>query len=113
MPPPDPDLDALDPDRLREALAAAGYTVDGVEDLLGPRAFLALARGQVVPALRVARGGSPLETLVRLFLLRTAEPAAAVERALAPHGLGPALQAGLVERDGDLVRAALDVRPYG
>jgi methylase of polypeptide subunit release factors len=89
-----------------------GYTVDAVEDLLGPRAFLALVRGQVVPALRATRGGAPLETLVRLFLLRSTEPEPAVQRALSPHPLGAALSARLVERAGDGLRAGLDVRPY-
>jgi methylase of polypeptide subunit release factors len=110
--PADPDPSVLDTHRLREAFAAADYTVDAVEDLLGPRAFLALARGQVVPALRATRGGSPLETLVRLFLLRSTEPEAAVQRALSPSPLGGALSAGLVARAEGGLRAGLDVRPY-
>lgn len=44
--------------------------------------------------------------LVRLFLLGTSEPRAAVETALPPVE-------GLLERDGTGLRAALDVRSYG
>ena len=56
---------------LRDALAAATYTYDAVGDLLGTTAQLALARNETTPALRRTTGGSPLETLVRLFLLQT------------------------------------------
>jgi hypothetical protein len=105
-------VEQVDPERLREAFRAAGYTVDGVEERLGALAYRALARGSVVPALRATGGGTPLDTLIRLFLLRGDEPSAAVERALVPHSLDVALRAGLVERDGDAVRALLDVRPY-
>ncbi len=95
--------------RLRDALLAAAYTSDGVADLLGPVAHAALARHETVPARRATAGGSPLETLIRLFLLQLPVDAGAMERAL-PVDL--AVAGGLVELDGDQVRARLDVRPY-
>ena len=61
--------------RLREALLAAAFTADGLLDLLGAPAYAALARSETVPALRATRGDTPLETLVRLFLLQ--QPVAA------------------------------------
>jgi hypothetical protein len=91
-------------DRLGAALRAAGYTADRVVELLGDEAAGALARGERVPALRVTGGGSPVETLVRLFLLGTTEPAKAVEAAMPVTAL--------VEPDGDGYRAAVDLRPY-
>lgn len=66
--------------QLREALLAAAFTADGLLDLLGAAAYAALARSETVPALRATRGGSPLDALVRLFLLQRAVPA---ERAAA------------------------------
>ncbi|WP_425566330.1 DUF7059 domain-containing protein, partial [Oerskovia jenensis] len=67
---------------LRDDLAAASYTVDGVEDFLGPLAAAALHREQAVPALRVARAAlgdatgatssgrkDPRAVLAALFLL--------------------------------------------
>jgi methylase of polypeptide subunit release factors len=92
-------------DRLAEALRAADYTADAVVELLGDEAAGALARGERVPALRATRGGSPLETLIRLFLLGSIEPAAAATAALPPYE-------ALLERDGDGYRAAIDLRPY-
>ncbi|MER5884289.1 methyltransferase [Streptomyces sp. NPDC001941] len=95
---------------LREALLAADFTADGLLDLLGAPAYAALARSETVPALRATRGEGPLPTLVRLFLLQDAIPAA---RAGAALPLERALADGWVAREGDLVRAVVDVRPYG
>jgi methylase of polypeptide subunit release factors len=95
---------------LREALARNDFTVDAVAALLGPVAHAALGRGDPLPALRATTGGSPLETLVRLFLLGTTEPANACAAAVSPLPLDRA--EFLVEPDGDGLRAVLDVRPY-
>ncbi|MFH8260093.1 DUF7059 domain-containing protein [Streptomyces roseolus] len=96
--------------RLREALLAADFTADGLLDRLGAPAYAALARSETVPALRATRGDSPLETLVRLFLLQEAvEPA----RAAAALPLEEALADGWVVEEDGAVRATVDVRPYG
>ncbi len=97
-------------DRLRDAFLTAGYTVDGVADLLGPTAQGALGRHETVPARRATADGSPLATLVRLFLLQQ-EVAQAVVAAVLP--LDVAVSLGVVGADGDHVRARVDVRPYG
>ncbi|MCA1217640.1 DUF7059 domain-containing protein [Streptomyces sp. 8L] len=107
--------------RLREALLAAEFTVDGLLDLLGAAAYAALARSETVPALRATRGASRLDTLVRLFLLQDAVPA---ERARDALPLDEALADGWLVADaagetagggagGGAVRATVDVRPYG
>jgi len=106
-----PLLSDADADRLAEALRAAGYTAEAVVDLLGEEAAGALARAERVPGLRATTGGSPLETLVRLFLLGSTEPAAAVHAAL-PVAAAPAIAGVLLEPDGDHYRAAIDLRPY-
>jgi methylase of polypeptide subunit release factors len=102
--------DAGQVDRLREALDRAGYTVDGCLELLGPLAYAALSRNETVPALRATRDGGPRSTLVRLFLLQAPVPADAASAALP---LADALAGRLVARDGDEVRALVDIRPYG
>ncbi|WP_149180899.1 class I SAM-dependent methyltransferase [Streptomyces sp. TRM49041] len=97
-------------DRLRAALLAADFTADGLLDRLGAPAYAALARSESVPALRATRGDGGLDTLVRLFLLQQPVP---YERVRAALPLDEALAGGWVIRDGDDVRAAVDVRPYG
>ncbi|QGQ18579.1 methyltransferase [Cellulomonas sp. JZ18] len=102
---------------LREDLAAAGYTVDGVETLLGPVASGALHRGEAVPALRAtAAAEDPVATLVRAFVLGAPVPARAVAHALPRVGVDGARRLGLVTTAGagvdDAVRAVVDLRPY-
>ncbi|MGW2745865.1 DUF7059 domain-containing protein [Streptomyces sp. NPDC001450] len=97
--------------RLRDALLAASFTADGLLDLLGAPAYAALARSETVPALRATRGDTPLETLVRLFLLQQPAPHARVAAVLPVE---EALESGWLTRvGGDEVAATVDVRPYG
>jgi len=96
---------------LREALQAADYTYDAVADLLGPTAHGALSRNETTPALRRTTGRSPLETLVRLFLLQTPVRVEHAERAL-PGLVDRLCNAGLLEQSLSEVAARLDCRPY-
>jgi methylase of polypeptide subunit release factors len=90
--------------RVRDLFEHAGYTVDGVRRLLGPVAGAALARDEIVPALRAARGGTPAEILLRLFWLQVPVPGSALP-------FEDLVALGLAERDGDEVRALLHVEP--
>ena len=96
---------------LRAALARAGFTHDAVADLLGEPAHAALGRNETTPGERATRGGSPLETLTRLFLLQRAVSRAEAEAAL--PGLVDRMAAeGLLATTVGEVAARLDVRPY-
>ncbi|MGO1933120.1 MAG: DUF7059 domain-containing protein [Cellulosimicrobium funkei] len=106
---------------LREDLAAADFTVDGVERVLGPVASAALHREQAVPARRALRdrgreGADPTAALAALFLLGDDVPRRALDAALGRTGVDGARRLGLVEAagagDDDAVRALVDLRPY-
>jgi methylase of polypeptide subunit release factors len=97
--------------RLRTALVAAGFTYQGVADLLGPLAHAALSRNETTPGIRVTGGGTPLETLTRLWPLQASVDLADAESAL-PGLVDPLCVAGLLERSVGSVRARVDVRPY-
>jgi hypothetical protein len=103
-------LDDHEVDLLRHALA--GYTVDSVHELVGVAGQAALGRGDLTGLARQLSGGSPLDTLGRLFLLGAVVPEAAARVALHPLRLDRAIAAGLVESSGRSVRALLDIRPY-
>jgi methylase of polypeptide subunit release factors len=89
---------------VRELLLGAGYTVAGVRELLGSVAGGALARDEIVPALRATRGGSPVEVLTRLFWLQVPVPAGAI-------AADDLVAAGLAEVSGGELRALLRVEP--
>lgn len=98
--------------RLREIFAAAGYTVEGVADRLGPRADAALARNETTPAWSATDSGDSLDTLIRLFLLQRPVPRAQLERTFAHH-LDDLVAIGLLAAyGGNDFSAALDIRPY-
>ncbi len=103
-------LAALAPD-LRAALTRARYDADTLLEALGDDAHTALGRSEPVPVRRAVRDAGELGTLVRLLLLGDPEPERNVAAALAPLDLDRAVAAGLLERDGDRIRAALDLRP--
>ena len=107
-------MELLTPDlvaRLRSALLDADFSYDGVAEVLGPVAHAALSRNETTPGLRATAGGSPLETLTRLWPLQAAVDLAAAESAL-PGLVDPLCNAGLLERSVGSVRARVDVRPY-
>lgn len=106
--------------RLAGDLAAAGYTVDGVAELVGADAYAALSRDQVTPALLAARaagedpGKRRLAVVVLVFLLGEAAPPDLLDDALPGTGAAGLRALGLLEKydDGPLLRASVDLRPY-
>ena len=96
---------------LREALQQAGYTYANVAETLGEQAHAALSRNETTPGLRVTNGGSPVETLTRLWLLQAEVSASDAERAL-PGLVDPLCAAGILARSIGEVAAAIDLRPY-
>lgn len=108
-------------DALAADMRSAGYTTDGVADLLGADVDTAFAGGVWWPALRatarVLDTGTAqqrrLAVLVRLFLLGSAEPAELVEFALPSAGVDALVANEVLEATtGNGLRAALDIRPH-
>ncbi|MDP9183364.1 MAG: methyltransferase [Actinomycetota bacterium] len=65
----DPEALLTDAPRVRDALAAAGWSSAALEDLLGPGHRSHLDRGEGAPLLRRAAGSSDLARLVRALVL--------------------------------------------
>jgi methylase of polypeptide subunit release factors len=113
---PGPGIDRLRVDRLRADLA--GFTVDAVDELLGPVAHGALGREHALPARIVVQGlpDDPLATLVAVFVLGLEVPRHRLAAALPTVGLADLEQLKLIRVAGadpdDAVRASVDLRPY-
>jgi methylase of polypeptide subunit release factors len=104
-------------DALGDDLRAAGYTTDGVAELLGADADAAFARGVWWPALRAtdraAADRRALAVLVRLCLLGTEEPRDRAEAAFPAAGVDALIANGvLAATPQGSVRAVLDIRPH-
>jgi len=99
--------------QLREVFEGVHYRDGAILELLGVKDLPSL-RGTDLPLLlRRTRGGSPLETLVRLFLIEVPVSSEALKTAL--HPLDPEILAvtGLIELSGDQALAAVKIVPFG
>jgi len=95
---------------LRTRLSEVGYTVDGVTERLGERAYAALQRNETTPGLLAGPGGTA-GALAELWLMQRSVSRTEAEEALGDL-LAPLVDAGVLADDGDRVRALVDLRPY-
>ena len=112
-----PVADAAELGALAADLSSAGFTVDGVEEALGPMAQAAMHREQVVPARLALRGRvEPVAVLTRLLVLGEPVTSRDLDAALPSLRAEGAARTGLVRAAGsapdDEVRPLLDLRPY-
>lgn len=107
---PTPLLDADGIARLREALAAANFTSQGLTERLGP-ALSTTAFPDKNAVLATLGTDEAIIVLHRLFQTRQVLPASAVESALRPLPLSEALSAELVEHVDGGIRAKIELRP--
>lgn len=119
-----PDAPRSDLPDLLSALASdlreVGYTVDGVAELLGPSAYSALSRDQLIPALIVTEaaaqgepGTAALAAVVRFWLLAVPQDSTALDTALPRIRTEGLVALGLAEASEEGVAPAADLRPYG
>lgn len=104
-------------DAVATDLRSAGYTTDGVGDLLGADAGAAFSRGLWWSALRATDRALPaqqrLAVLVRLFLLGADEPRDRVESAFPSVGIDALIDNGVIEpAPNGGFQAGLDIRPH-
>lgn len=111
---PGPSTDPTLVAHLRADLRASGFTVEGVEDALGPVAAAALHREQALPALRASAptasdaAPSAVSTLTRLFVLGREVAARDLDAALPALGSAGAQQLGLVALDDPSTEVVVD-----
>ena len=101
--------------RIKRVLRRAGYTEGRIKQLLDVAELPTdRQRSQSAPLYRWrARGGSPLEILVRLFLLGQTGSLDEVRRGIEPTQLEDWVAAGLLDVNGGHVTAIAELCPYG
>jgi hypothetical protein len=98
--------------RARDVFAGAGYSDEGLRESLAVSELLEMRSLDVPAALRRTRGGTPRDTLIRLFFLGVPVEAAAARRAVDPMPLEGWAQAGLIADARDQVAPLAKVSPY-
>jgi len=96
--------------RIRDVLAQANYTEQGVCGVLGIENLSRLREKKLPALLRRTGGGTPLETLARLFVLGQPAEGNAAQRAIAPMTLDEWREIGLIELQNSLVVASVQLR---
>ncbi len=99
--------------RVRAALDAAGYTRDNVQRALGTDQHHLAQPGEVVVFERRISGRTPLETLMRLFLIGSSVAPADVEASLPGIHVEELERLGFVETSGGGVRSTMRIIPHG
>src|SRR5258708_7699147 len=95
---------------IRDVLAQANYTEQGVCGVLGIENLSRLREKKLPALLRRMGGGTPLETLVRLFVLGQPAEGRAAQRAIAPMTLDEWREIGLIELKDSSVVASVQLR---
>lgn len=99
---------------IRRVLDGAGFDEPSVLTLLGEVHYPSIRRrvASIDKYLELADGGSPLEILVRLFVLRQNIGTSDFAAAIAPMEPAAWISAGLVTVNGDRVIPAVELCPY-
>jgi methylase of polypeptide subunit release factors len=99
--------------RLREALDRAEYTGDKVQAALKTDRHYTSLPGEVIVFERRLAGHSPLETLIKLFLIGSTVDEAEVDASFPDLPPGELERLGMIERTNGRVRSTLRIIPHG
>jgi len=97
---------------LRKTLKSAGFNPEGVLETIGVKDSAAIKESDILLLMHRTRGGSPLETLVRLFLIETHVELSLLKKAIEPMGLDEWERMGLISVDGGSAVAKIKLFPY-
>lgn len=97
---------------LRAVLSAAGFTSQGILDTIGVTDSVSIRESDALLLMRRTRGGSPLETLIRLFLMEMPVDVGDLRRAVAPMTVEEWAGIGLVGIAGGSATARFRLSPW-
>ena len=98
--------------RLREVFDAAGYNNEGVAERLGIGDARSFTEQSMPRLLEATEDRTPLDVLIRLFLIGSELDTADVEKTVRPMGLQEWVEAGLIEINGESAAGRLEILPF-
>ncbi len=98
--------------RLRNLLSRVGYMDSSVLDSIGIRDLPAIKGNNHPLLLERTSSGSPLHTLIRLFLMEMVVEKSILEKAIKPMTVAAWQEAGLVHCLGTKIKAAIELLPF-
>lgn len=101
-----------DYDLLRKVLETVGYTNEGVLEALRVKDFPSIKDRDFPLLLRCTNRGTPLDMLIRLFLIEVPVDAESLQKAIHPMRLEAWLEAGLVHLMDGLVATKVKLLPF-
>jgi hypothetical protein len=96
---------------LRTVLSNAGFAPQGILDTIGVTDSASIRESDTLLLMRRTKGGSPLETLIRLFLMEITVDAGDLRRAVAPMTVEDWVNMGLVRIVGGSAAARFRLSP--
>jgi hypothetical protein len=104
--------DPKDYDLLQKVFEAVGYTNEGVLEILRVKDFPSIKDRDLPLLLHLTNHGTPLEILIRLFLMEVPVEAEPLRKAIHPMKLETWLEAGLVKMTDDVVVTKVKLLPF-
>lgn len=98
--------------RLRQVFDAAGYSNEGVAERLGIGDARSFSQQSMTRLLQATEQCTPLDVLIRLFLIGSTLDKNHVEKAARPMSLQEWAEAGLIEVRGQSASGRLEILPY-
>lgn len=99
-------------DALRGVLATAGFNPDGVLRTIGVTDSVSIRESDILLLMHRTGGETPLETLIRLFLIEVPVELSLLKRAIEPMGLDDWVEMGLISVNDGSALAELKLFPY-
>lgn len=97
---------------LRTLLSNAGFTPQGILETIGVTDSVSIRESDILLLMRRTRGGSPLGTLIRLFLMEVPVEIEDLRRAAAPMNVEEWVSMGLVGIAGESAAAHFRLSPW-
>jgi hypothetical protein len=99
-------------DLLRKVFESAGYTNDGVLEVLRVKDFPSIKERDLPLLLHLTDDRTPLHALIRLFLIEVPVEAESLRKAIHPMKLDSWQEAGLVQKAEDVVKTRVKLLPF-